>query len=618
MFQVGRYDPAAEKRKKEADAAKKEKKNKKRRRPVEEEPAIRVIAPEAEAVGVSSTEAKVSGEGFDDLEIVEDDIIEDKQQQLPDEIEAAKRIAELPLLQVAKAWNLPQFLIDNLQRDGFEHFFPIQALAIPDVMASERHSHLRCRDVCIAAPTGSGKTLAYVLPVVHSLARRQIRRLRALVVLPSRDLAIQVHRVFERYVEGSDLRVGLAIGQTDFRKEQLALLEGQPKEQLKLDPGNVALALRIAREGDRRTTIHASPFDILVCTPGRLIDHMDNTPGFHLHDLRLLVVDEADRLMTQSYQNWIKRVMEDANAASIARHKELVEKGSITSELPRPISWRRGGVEGDTGDTFNTNDSYNNVVSSVVHPVQLRKFLVSATLTKDPQKLASFRLVNPKHFDVHQMLHADNKKYGMPPSLAEWTVECTAEQKPLVLLALLLERLPEGMIIVFTSNLDSTHRLARLLQLVWAATSDKSVVELSSALNQRERSALLQQCTPTTILICSDGLSRGMDLEGVATVVNYDVPQLAKTYVHRCGRTARAGRSGTAINVLKGGQIPQFERLRQLVQEPQRVRPHTIQKSLVRDFLPRYRTCLTKLKEVLAAEEQGDLSPTQPIPESFW
>ncbi|EEC46778.1 predicted protein, partial [Phaeodactylum tricornutum CCAP 1055/1] len=449
-----------------------------------------------------------------------------------------------PIDQAATAWKIAPFLTNNLKRDGFANFFPIQALAIPDVIASERHAYIQARDVCITAPTGSGKTLAYVLPVLNSLANRKIRRLRALVVLPSRDLANQVFKVFKSFMEGSDLKVGLAIGQSDFVAEQMAILALQAFED-----GNDH---DLPEKRDPQSTI-----DVLVCTPGRLVDHLDNTPGFSLEHLRFLIVDEADRLLSQTYHNWIGRVIQSANSG-------------------------RGGVVGDDTD-FNTNDSYRSVASSVCRPVQLRKFLVSATLTRDPQKLASLKLVNPKHFDVHQLrtghqgfFNTNTKKYSMPEGLHEHTVECTAEQKPIVLLALVLDQLTpqqsqsssKQSVIVFTASLDSTHRLARLLQLLWVSAGygePDSVVEFSSALNQHERSALMKRCNDpqdkVSVVVCSDGMSRGMDIDAVRAVINYDVPGLAKTYVHRCGRTARAGKEGHAISLLKGGQTRQFDKM---------------------------------------------------------
>lgn len=144
------------------------------------------------------------------------------------EIEFAIQMSKLPIVEAAKLFQIPEFLISNLKRDGYRHFFPIQCLTIPDIIASDRSSlHFRSRDVCCTSPTGSGKTLAFVIPILHALHQRIIVRLAALIVLPSRDLATQVFSVFQKYSQGSDLRIGLAIGQTDFVEEQRALVVGR-------------------------------------------------------------------------------------------------------------------------------------------------------------------------------------------------------------------------------------------------------------------------------------------------------------------------------------------------------------------------------------------------------
>jgi ATP-dependent RNA helicase DDX51/DBP6 len=380
---------------------------------------------------------------------------------------------------------------------------------------------------------------------------------------------------------GSNLKIGLAIGQSDFRKEQQDLIFGNDDNTSRspellarwrhqMDPGNIQLALDAMTDelDDEKNNEPpasllggTSAVDVLVCTPGRLVDHLDNTPGFTLQHLRFLVIDEADRLLSQSYHGWIPRVFDNVQAAG----RTATLSGNATTHLQEspdglsmvvdPITWRQP----DGASEHNVPPSS----SFCGRPVQLRKLLYSATLTKDPQKLASLHLVNPKHFQAHQLLtkdgnsNSDSRLYSMPEQLEEFIVECTAEQKPLVVLALLLERLEQQqrndnstIIVIFTSSLDSTHRLARLLQLVWKACDygSRLPVEFSSSLNQKQRTELLQDCrnnqsNDATIVVCSDGMSRGMDLPGVTTVINYDVPGFAKTYVHRCGQTARAGKT---------------------------------------------------------------------------
>jgi ATP-dependent RNA helicase DDX51/DBP6 len=339
------------------------------------------------------------------------------------------------------------------------------------------------------------------------------------------------------------------------------------------------------------------------------MDYLDTEPGFTLRHLRYLVVDEVDKLLSQPYQDWISRVL-DATTTST-------------------------GLQPD-----------------ILRPRQLRKLLFSATLTRDPQKLSALRLVRPRRFDARELAramvsvgrssHNDNAantngksyKFSMPPRLQEYTVECTAEQKPIVLLALLLERLDlassrasstKKVVAVFTSSVDSTHRLARLLQLLWKSAGfgdPDAIAEFSSSLNQQERSLLMKRCesgnTGLSVIVCSDGMSRGISVEVIGTVVNYDVPNFAKTYVHRCGRTARAENDGLAVSLLKGGQVAQFTRMRKTIKDPSRVQPKGVQKNLVRAAIPVYMSCLKKLPAVLSAEGNGDLRPTAPIPSNMY
>ena len=152
----------------------------------DESAAFDVIAPEQREDSLDRMRKKIksTNEGIDDFDH------DDKHDRIEQsaEVKRAIQISKMPIKDAAKIWKLAPFLVENLEKDDYESFFPIQALVIPDVILSERHAHIRNRDICVASPTGSGKTLAFVLPVLNSLSGRQIRRLRALVVLPSRDL----------------------------------------------------------------------------------------------------------------------------------------------------------------------------------------------------------------------------------------------------------------------------------------------------------------------------------------------------------------------------------------------------------------------------------------------
>ncbi|KAL7448807.1 hypothetical protein ACHAWC_000941 [Mediolabrus comicus] len=401
-----------------------------------------------------------------------------------------------------------------------------------------------------------------------------------------------------------------------------------------------------------------SAVDILVATPGRLMDHLD-TPGFTLQHLKYLVIDEADRLVNQPYQNWVGRVLEASNSSnifnSVAEHTSLSEYIKSPLKVAKdgntfiidPITHRNAGSGSAMphGDHNASNEEVGSVDDFRGQYVPLRKMLFSATLTQDPQKLARLGLVNPKHFDANYLkrsctLNNDEPnavkagRYSVPAGLCEKMVECSAEQKPIVLLAMLLDELNDAgkdesgasLSIVFTSSVDSTHRLCRLLQLLWEAGGfgkSSAIAEFSSSINAKQRAAVLRRCRSSdpsnrvSVLVCSDGMSRGMDLPYVGRVINYDVPAYAKTYVHRCGRTARAGRTGMAISVLKGGQVSKFNRLRKLI-DGGRVERMGIKKHLVKNVIPTYKSCVNALQRIIEAEENEDLLPSDSLKVGDW
>ena len=168
---------------------------------------------------------------------------------------------------------LNERLASALRSEGIERLFPMQATLWNTLAGGTSDAH----DICCVAPTGSGKTLAYALPLVASLAFRVVRRLRALVVLPTHDLAQQVGAVLRPLCEAVGLSLAVISGKGALGPEAASLVD--------CSEGGVS-----------------SRIDVLVATPGRLVAHSQSTKGFTLEHLRLLVVDEVDRLLRQSYQ----------------------------------------------------------------------------------------------------------------------------------------------------------------------------------------------------------------------------------------------------------------------------------------------------------------------------
>jgi ATP-dependent RNA helicase DDX51/DBP6 len=160
-----------------------------------------------------------------------------------------------------------------LQNMGFKTLFPVQIAVWQETIGPGAFE----RDLCINSPTGSGKTLAYALPIVQMLSTRAVKCLRALVVLPTRDLALQVKQVFAAIAPAVGLSVGLAVGQSSIADEISELIK-KPEHEAGIcyDPQDVLQELQ-------------SSVDILVATPGRLMDHITTTKGFTLEHLCYLV-----------------------------------------------------------------------------------------------------------------------------------------------------------------------------------------------------------------------------------------------------------------------------------------------------------------------------------------
>ncbi|KAF9314666.1 ATP-dependent RNA helicase dbp6 [Linnemannia elongata] len=209
-------------------------------------------------------------------------------------------------------------LIKQCRKAGIEECFAVQTAVIPVLMRARHLGDIRKApgDLCVSAPTGSGKTLAYVLPIIEILSQRVVTRLRALVVLPTRDLCIQVKETFETFVKGTDLKIATSTGQNSFAHEQ-AILVGESH----------------SNPNSPRVLGGHSRVDVLITTPGRLIDHIKSTPNFTLQHLRFLVIDEADRLLNQSFQDWLFHILNAIHPSP--ERKFLGADGSETIRVKR-------------------------------------------------------------------------------------------------------------------------------------------------------------------------------------------------------------------------------------------------------------------------------------------
>ncbi|XP_003792928.1 ATP-dependent RNA helicase DDX51 [Otolemur garnettii] len=450
----------------------------------------------------------------------------------------------------------------QLRAQGISFYFPVQAAVIPTLLESAANGFLVGRggyqpsDLCVSAPTGSGKTLAFVIPVVQALLQRVVCHVRALVVLPTKELAQQVSKVFNIYTDTTPLRVALITGQKTLAKEQESLVQ-------KTTDGYRCLA------------------DIVVATPGRLVDHIDQTPGFSLQQLRFLVIDEADRMIDSMHQSWLPRVVAAA----------FQGEGP-----PDPcVLLQRRQLQAVTA------------ASTCCPQMPLQKLLFSATLTQNPEKLQQLGLHHPRLFSTSLACKgpqdADGDvggKYAFPVGLTHHYVPCSLSTKPLLVLHLILEK-SFSRVLCFTNSRENSHRLFLLVQ----AFGGVSVAEFSSRYGPGQRKMILKQFEQGKIqlLISTDATARGIDVQGVELVINYDAPQYLRTYVHRVGRTARAGNAGQAFTLLLKVQERRFLRMLTEGGVPALQR-HELLSELLQPLVPRYEEALSQLERTVKEERK--------------
>ncbi|KAL1668108.1 P-loop containing nucleoside triphosphate hydrolase protein [Schizophyllum commune] len=455
----------------------------------------------------------------------------------------------------------------RLHELGITELFAVQTALLPFLLSNPSRAvytpYNLPRDACVSAPTGSGKTLAYVTPIVEVLSSRITTRLRALVVVPTRDLVTQVKETFEAVGKGRGLKIGVVTGQHSFSHEQSQIV------------------------GDNTIPLAGgtSKVDILICTPGRLIDHLNGTTNFTLQHLRFLVIDEADRLLAQSFQGWLSTVLAATTLATPP------PTSCFDSRLPRADAAAPHVVPAlDFPDVLSRQPERPRS--------SCQKLLFSATLTQDPGKLAALNLHNPKYFIVRSKAKRETvtsgilpdvadvvmERFSMPEGLTEHMAVCDPADKPLVFFHLITTHGIRNAL-VFTKSAESTTRLVRLFEFFEKARAEGdsrtasapsssnapltksappvTISAYSSDLGGAERRAILERFRKQEIqiLVASDLISRGLDISHVSHVVSYDAPVDVRKYVHRVGRTARAGRDGSAWTLVEEQEARYFKNM---------------------------------------------------------
>ncbi len=356
-----------------------------------------------------------------------------------------------------EALGLAPPLCEATAKLGYKHPTKIQQAAIPHALAN--------RDLIALAETGSGKTAAFALPVLHNLLQKP-QPLFGLVVSPTRELALQIADQFEALGSFIGLKCAVVVGGVDMMAQAI-LLAKRPH--------------------------------MVIGTPGRLVDHLQNTRGFSARTFRYLILDEADKLLNMDFE------------------KEL---DTIISACPR----------------------------------ERNTMLFSATMTSKVKKLQRASLVNPIKVEV-------SSKYQTVRTLVQEYLFVPAKHKD-VYLTYVCNELAGLAAIIFVSTCATAQRLSLMLRALGFGA-----IPLHGQLAQPKRLAALAKfkAGERGVLIATDVASRGLDIPSVDLVLNFDLPSNSKDYIHRVGRTARAGRSGRAITLVTQYDVELFQRIEHML-----------------------------------------------------
>ena len=352
-------------------------------------------------------------------------------------------------------------LLTALNRLGITQPTPIQAGAIPEAMKG--------RDVMGLAQTGTGKTAAFGLPIVHRLMGfgkpPQPMTVRALVLAPTRELVNQIAENIEAFTQGTPIKVAKVVGGASLFAQSTRLRRGA---------------------------------DVLVATPGRLIDLLDRE-ALTLEHTGFLVLDEADQMLDLGFIHALRR---------IARHL----------------------------------------------PLKRQTLLFSATMPKQMEELAATYLREPVRIEVSPPGKAADK--------ITQSVHFVNQGDKATLLKEHLDAHRNEMALVFARTKHGAEKLMKHLETAGFATGS---IHGNKSQGQRERTLKAFRGGELMVLVATDVAARGIDIPGVRHVYNYDMPNVPENYVHRIGRTARAGAEGRAVAYCAPGEVSELRAIEKVM-----------------------------------------------------
>ena len=351
-------------------------------------------------------------------------------------------------------------LLEGIEASNYENATPVQEQVIPTILAG--------KDLIASAQTGTGKTAAFLLPVIHRLLSNHVDgQVGALIIVPTRELAIQI----AQHLEGLSYFTHIS---------SLAVYGGN-------DAQNFVAEKKALQMGA----------DIIICTPGRMIAHL-NMGYVSMKGLQFLVLDEADRMLDMGFQDDLAKII-----------KAL--------------------------------------------PVKRQTLLFSATMPPKIRQLARNILVDPVEVNI---------ALSRPPEKIVQKAFVVFEQQKLPLVKYLLKNTPYKSALIFCSRKQNVKQLAKTLK-----QSGFAIEEMHSDLEQAQRESVVGGFTSGRfpIMVATDILSRGIDIDTIDLVINYDVPRDGEDYVHRIGRTARAEADGMAFTLVGEREQNSFAAIESLI-----------------------------------------------------
>jgi ATP-dependent RNA helicase RhlE len=364
-------------------------------------------------------------------------------------------------------------LLKALAAEGYDTPTPIQSQAIPIAMTGS--------DIVGLAQTGTGKTAAFALPILHRLqaagGRPEPKTCRVLVLAPTRELASQIAASFEAYGRHMKLSVAVVFGGVPL---------GRQREQL------------------------SRGVDVLVATPGRLIDHVENR-AVRLDAVSMFVLDEADHMMDMGFIHALRRIAK-------------------------------------------------------LLPAKRQSLFFSATMPPEIASLAEQFLTDPQKVAVTPVSSTAER-------VSQGVIHIASDQKGVLLDALLNERPEIDRAIVFTRM---KHGADRVVSALRANGHEAEAIHGNKSQAQRERALAAFKAGRVRLLVATEIAARGIDIDEVSHVINYDLPNVPEQYVHRIGRTARAGADGQAISFCAPDERAWLRDIEKLTKMPVEVIEHPL------------------------------------------